>query len=262
MPLKELEKNLALMNDPSLATFDTVEKLAQNYLETKAYAGNALRPPGDGASEQERQDFYAKVQKHAPHLVPLKDGDAVAEKILWSKLGRPEKPEEYVAAVPEGLDISVDQLRSAAFEAGMTKVQFGKWVTKAVAGAQERAGRSAAELQALRTEWGAAYDQKIQAAAAAAAKFGVDQETVAGILAGKVSPVAIRRWAAIGAAVPGERNQLDPASAGNPGALTRDEAERQFQEIQRNPAYTKNSDPDHDRLVARAKVLMKMLHPD
>lgn len=261
MPLKELEKNPALMNDPSLATFDTVEKLAENYLTTKAYAGTALRPPGEGASEQERQDFYAKVQKHAPHLVPLKDGDPVAEKTLWSKLGRPEKPEEYAAVVPDGLDISVEQLRSAAFEAGMTKAQFGKWVAKAVTNAQARAAATLGEMQALRTEWGAAFDQKLQAAATAATKFGVDQETVAGILAGKVSPGAIRRWAAIGAAVPGERNQLDPPG-GNPGALTREEAQRQFAEIQRNPAYFKAQDPDHDRLVARANVLMKMLHPD
>jgi hypothetical protein len=140
MPLKELDAVPELRDDPSLKDFNDVATLAKSYKETKAFVGSSIRPPGPDASPEARKEFYEKLVKHAPDLVPLRDGDAEAEKVVWGKLGRPSKREEYEFKTPDGVDINVEALRDAAEAAGMTKAQFTKLAEKAVAGAQAQAG--------------------------------------------------------------------------------------------------------------------------
>jgi hypothetical protein len=261
MPLKELDATPELRDDPSLKDFNDLPALAKSYKEQKAFVGSSIRPPGPDASPEARKEFYEKLVKHAPDLVPLREGDAEAEKVVWGKLGRPAKREEYEYKPPDGVDINIEGLRDAAEAAGLTKSQFSKLAEKTAAGAQKQATEFRKESDALKIEWGAAYETKLRNAAAVAQKLGQPEAVVGAIMAGRISAGALKTWDAITSAV-GKEGGLPPAGGGGGNVLTRAEAEARFREIQANPAYFNRNHPEHDALVQRSMDLMKQLHPD
>lgn len=262
MPLKELDAVPELRDDPSLKDFNDVQALAKSHRETKAFVGSSIRPPGPDATPEARKEFYDKLVKHAPELVPLRDGDAEAEKVVWGKLGRPAKREEYVFAPPAGVDINLEGLRDAAEAAGMTKGQFTKLAEKTVLGAQAQTLASQKDRDALKVEWGAAYETKLKNAAAIAQKMGQPEALCGAILAGKLSSSALKTWDAIAIAVPGEgRGVAGQAGGGGGDLLTAAEAQSRFREVQNHPAYFNKNHPEHDAMVEKGLALMKMLHP-
>lgn len=263
MPLKELDAVPELRDDPSLKDFNDLPALAKSYKETKAFVGSSIRPPGPDASPEARKEFYEKLSKHAPDLVPIREGDAEAEKLVWGKLGRPSKREEYEFKPPEGVDINLEALRDAAETAGLTKAQFTKLAEATAKGAQVQALQFSKDRDALRTEWGAAYETKLRAAAAVAQKMGQPEAVVGAIMAGKLPAGTLKTWASIAAAVPGEGGV--PGNNGNGGGgnvLMPDEAEMRFKEVQNHPAYFNRNHPEHEVYVRKGFELQKMLHPE
>lgn len=261
MALKELDADPALRDDPSLKDIPDVVTLAKTYRDTKAHVGSSIRPPGPNASDAEKQEFYAKLTTHAPHLVPVKDGDPEAEKALWNKLGRPADRKGYDYKVPDGVELNMEALRDAAEAAGLTKGQFEKMAAKTVVLVQAGATKQAADIAGLKTEWATAYDTKLRDAAAVATKLGQPETVVAAILGGKLSVAALKSWDAVAQAVGKEEGQNGGIRTDGRGGMTREEAQRQFNEIQRNEAYFKASHPQHDELVKRAAELMTLLNP-
>lgn len=263
MALKELDADPALRDDPSLKDINDVVTLAKTYRDTKAFVGSSLRPPGPNASEAEKQDFYAKLATHAPHLVPLKDGDAEAEKVLWGKLGRPADPKNYAFKVPDGVDLNLDMLREAAVAGGLTQKQFEQLAAKTVTNIQAGSAKHATDLATLKTEWATAYESKLRDAAAVATKLGQPETVVAAILAGKLSVSSLKGWDAVAVALGKEEGQGAgiPGNGSARGGMTREEATKQFQEIQRNQAYYSSSAPEHDQLVKEGLRLQGLLNP-
>lgn len=259
MPLKELDAVPELRDDPSLKDFNDLPSLAKSYKETKAFVGTSIRPPGPDASPEARAEFYKKLQAHAPDLVPLKPGDADAEKLVWGKLGRPEKKEEYDFKLPEGVNVNLDLLREVAAETGMTKAQFEKFAARTVVGAQKLSAETKADRDALKTEWGNAYESKLQKAAAAASKLNAPKETVAAILKGEVSSSVLKTWDSIGTAL-GTEPKI-PGGPANRSPLTPAELEARFAEIQAHPAYFNRSHPEHAVYVKKATEIMEQMHP-
>jgi hypothetical protein len=260
MPLKELDATPELRDDPSLKDFNDLPSLAKSYKEQKAFVGSSIRPPGPDASPEARKEFYDKLVKHAPDLVPLREGDVEAENLVWGKLGRPQKPEEYEYKPPDGVELDIEGLRSAAVEAGLTKAQFKKLAGATAAGAQRLSGEQQKDRDALKVEWGNAYEQKLQGAAAAAKQFKQSDALVGAIMAGKVSSGALKTWDAIAKAVGGETKL--PTGQGGGGALTPAEANARFIEVQNHPAYTNKNHPEHDAYVQKGLKLMEQLHPE
>jgi hypothetical protein len=194
--------------------------------------------------------------------VPLRDGDAEAEKLVWGKLGRPEKPEGYTAEVPKDVPVNLDVLREVAANAGMTNKQFQALVTKTVAGVQKQMQATTADKDALKTEWGGAYDAKLRDAAAVAAKLGWPKEAVAQILGGDLSSTQLKGWDAIAKAVGKEGHGIGDQRGGGNEALTPAELNSRFKELQANPAYMDRNHPQHDEYVQRGVKIMQQLHPD
>lgn len=261
MPLKELDSVPELRDDPSLKDFNDLPTLAKSYKETKAFVGTSIRPPGPDATPEARKEFYDKLQKHAPDLVPLKPGDAEAEKLVWNKLGRPAKREDYKFPVPEGVDVNLDVLREAAEVSGLTQVQFEKLADKAVKGAQAQGLALAKEREALKAEWGPGYEVKLKNAAAVAQRMGQSEAMVGAIMAGKLPSAALKTWDSIATAIGSEGKGPAGQHNANEGTATRAELELQFKEVQSNPAYFNTRHPEHERLVRRGKELMAKLHP-
>lgn len=263
MPIKELDAHPELRDDPAIKDFNDLPTFVKSYKEGRSMLGTAIRPPGPDATPEARKEFLAKIEKAVPGATFFQEGNAEAETVLWSKLGRPADAQGYKAPVPDGVNLNLEALRVAAFEAGMTNKQFEKLVARTVTGLQAQSAEQTKKLEALKTEWGPAFKQKLQSAAAAAARFGQPPEVVANILSGAMDAGALKTWDAIGTAVPGEGNAPPGGPPGNqtPGAITPAEARAQFTELQSHPAYFDKNHPEHALKVARGVDLQKIINP-
>jgi hypothetical protein len=102
-------------------------------------------------------------------------GNAEAQAEFFNKLGRPETPEGY-AEKTDGLD---KDFLKVAHENGITKAQFETLVKydqarveKFKAAAEEQfAAKSAADVEALKSEWGGRFDELQEVAKRAVRKF-------------------------------------------------------------------------------------------
>jgi hypothetical protein len=125
--------------------------------------------------------------------LPDSDDDKAGWGAVFSKLGRPEKADEY------GLDGEIaghkmdaetaNWAKSTFHELGLTKAQAqklaAKWVEQwqnvsAATEERTRAERLSAE-SALKNRWAANYDKNVHVAQNAAKEFGVDAETFEGL---------------------------------------------------------------------------------
>lgn len=260
--LNSLPENIR--NDPSLADFKDVSSLATSYVQTKALVGSSLRIPGADAPPEHRKEFVQKLMEKVPEVVYVPEDPvkrAEVEDALFNKLGRPKDPEGY--KLPSGLDPSVPvdeaQARAAASKLGLTQAMFEKLVKDIIVPDQFTSlKQQREETEALKKEWGLAFDEKALMARTAAVKFGLPEA-----VAMKLSPDQLRVWERVGSAVaatPEAKRQM----GGKPGTMTPDEAKAQMDEIRANPDYFHaNANPGrHAMLVKRMEDLAKYAWPD
>lgn len=262
MPLKELDADPALRDDPSLKDFNDVAALAKSHRETKAFVGSSIRPPGPDADAAAKKDFYDKLQKHAPHLVPMPDDkDEEGQKALWARLGLPPDEKGYEFKPPEGVDIDLDGLRLMAKNAGLTKKQFEKLAGMTAEGRQKVSDDLKADSDKLKAEWGQAYDAKLSAAASMAAKVKAPAHIVDAIKLGRLHSNQLKLWDDITKAFGTEPNALKMQNGSQAGVMTPAEAEAQIVEIQNraDQAYWKTDHPEHERLVKKIVELGKFI---
>ncbi len=185
------------------------------------------------------------LQKHfglpADQIVRLpKPDDVEANAKFWNTLGRPETPDKYEVKVPEGSDLDKAGLDSflahmhkagpltgpmaqaAADWYGGFSAQMAKERDDAFAAAQK------AGAEALKAEWGAAYDDNLDAAAEMAERFGGKDYVKFLKDSGQGNdPANLKAWAAVAKAA-GEPGSPDPAGkrgGGGGGGMTPAEAE-------------------------------------
>lgn len=209
----------------------------------------------------------------AEKIVLPKDGvwDADAR----AKLGIPEAPEGYKVTRPEMPDgVPYDDKFEAAMlpvahKLGITPQQLNGLVEAVT---QHRLGefgalaqtskqaREAAESE-LRTEYGAAYDAKVEQARRAIAFAGGDQLTQAIEAAGVGNnPAFIRAWAKVGAML--SEDKLKSGQGGS-FAMTPDEARNEIAKINaqmidaNSPLMSKNH-PEHEMVLQRLSDLHRM----
>lgn len=138
------------------------------------------------ASPQAALEAHMNAEKllgvPADQIVRLpKADDAAAWEGVWSKLGRPEKAEDYGLPVPEGDDGEFAKVASAVFhKAGVPKgmaAQIATAINEHVAGAMKaRADAMQAQasqaLDALKQEWGADFPKREELARRAFREYG------------------------------------------------------------------------------------------
>ena len=119
--------------------------------------------------------------------LPEKMDDDAAIMPIFDRLGRPGKAEEYKLPIPDGQDTKfADAVKPVMHKLGLTQKQaegMTKWWNDTQAAAmtahtdtqQTERGQ---QLDGLRKEWGAAYEQNIGAARRAAAEFGFDKDAI------------------------------------------------------------------------------------
>jgi hypothetical protein len=250
----------SIRNDPSLTSFKDVGSLAESFIKTKSLVGASIRPPGPDAKPEDRKAFVDRLLQIEPALVYAPDGDPESVNRMWRKLGKPEKPEEYVlpeAAKAAGL--SENDLRALAITGGLTKAQFNGLAEVMAQATLEQKRVQALDRLALETEWGEAKEERTLAAKAAAMKMGLTEPEVDAL-----TPKQLKAFANVAKAVGVNRNEFRRAADGdNADVLDPGEARRRQDEIRSNPDYTDpyKNPAKHRALVTEMGRLSPMAHP-
>jgi hypothetical protein len=146
-----------LRQEPSLKLVNDVESLAKSYVHAQRMIGaDKVALPGKSATADEWREVY-------------------------KKLGAPDDPNAYDVQIGENVltENEIGNFKNAAFEAGLNPQQaerVAQFINESVSSALEgreqqvEAARYESE-QALRKEWGQAFDQQVQLAYKAANTF-------------------------------------------------------------------------------------------
>lgn len=120
-------------------------------------------------------------------VLPKPDADAKEWDAIWNRLGRPAEHTGYNVPVPEGGNKEFqEEMLKEAHAAGMPKAMaerlFNKFNEKQVAAIKEaevaKQQQFVADDQAIKSEWGMAYNQNLANAQAAARALGLDAQTI------------------------------------------------------------------------------------
>lgn len=209
--------------------------------ELKGWAQNkGFKEPTDALNSYRNLEKLMGADKAGRTVVlPAKWDDPAEVGAFFDKLGRPKDPAGYTMP-KEGVDADMAKWAQSTFhEAGLTPRQaelvIGKWQEmiggKSAATQEAYQARVAQESEALKGEWGAAYNDKIAQAKAAAKSFGVDAETVDKLENALGFGGLMKFFAEIGARM-GEDKMVTGTTTGSfNGAMTPDAARAEIQRL-------------------------------
>ena len=227
------------------------------------------------------------ADKNAIMSLPKGPDDKDGYNAIYAALGRPESADKYVVPKLDGGRDYTDGDKAfqkavlpVLHEAGVTQAQLdkiapalnsiGEAALKAQVDARTANGAKAAE--ALRSEWGAAYDQNVGLAKQALAHYG-SPELVAelestGADGSKMplgdSPQLTRLFAKLGGQLK-EDGLVGKGGSGNAGELSPAEASQQINAKQGDTkfmeAYTRKDHPGHADAVSEMSRLYKFANP-
>jgi hypothetical protein len=268
MPIKDLPVELA--DHASLKDFNDTASLAKSYIETKALVGASLRVPGPDATPEQKKAFIMGLHEKVPQVTFIPETPeerAVVEPLLWNALGRPAKATEYsadgvdMAGVP--LDLKVAQ--EAALKHGLTKAQFVERLKEAVQNHLEHQQALKKNQDALKQEWGAAYEERVAAIVGTALKLENPIEEVESIRQGRLSPAQMKVWWKVTQALGGTGRAVgDQTTAPAKGTPAPGEAKALIEEAMSDPSYRDGTTnpAKHERTMARIKELMPLAYPE
>lgn len=228
-------------------------------------------------------DSYQNLEKlmGAPkeRLLRLPDkSDAPEWGEIYDKLGRPKAPTDYAfqgvkdasGKVTPGNPEFTSWAQKQFHDLGLTKAQgetlAAKWNEYAVSGqtkeSEVRSATTKAEALALNKEWGAAHEQNIKAAQAAARQFGLGQAEVDKLEASIGFGKTMKFLAAVGAKVGEDGFVIGQTEGGFSGALTPEIAQAQIADLRNDKDWTQRYLSGETAAKSKIERLMKFAYPD
>ena len=245
-----------------------LESYVRHAINRDQYAANAIRVPSEHASDEDRQVFYDKLKQHAPHLVEYDPTNEESRDSLYRQLGRPDDPSGYQlpeVQAPEGVTLGAGEaeaFRAIAHKYGLSNRQFQGIVSDITAGRITNARRSVEAqtegMAALKREWGFAFDEKRQAAIAAAESTGAPESLVQALKDDKAGAETWRWLAKVHGSIGRQgAHTPDADSERDRGMMTPAEAKQQIAEIRSNREHPfhHQGHPDHKWAVNRVRDL-------
>ncbi len=197
------------------------------------------------------------------------DGDTSGMDELYNKLGRPESADKYKVTRPdlkEGDEYNEEietAFLEAAHNAGLNNSQVNKLMTW---NEEQRQGQqkiqhenSAKAISDLKTEWGNAFDERVNMVNEVLNQYGDDQsEATIKNNAGLISLIYELGKGQVEGTTTGEGNVSHARSP--------QEAQAEIDKLNRDPefkkAYYSKNDPTHGAAVAQMQTLMAEAHPE
>lgn len=198
--------------------------------------------------------------------LPENMDDATAMGEIYTRLGRPQTPEDYKIEVPKDGDASFAKWAQGTFhELGLTSKQatalVGKWNEFATNIQNGMTEKSATEMQAqhdgLKKEWGAAFEQNISIAKRAAAEFGISADVIDKMESAMGFTQVMKLMHTVGSKL-GEGEFITNGSRGGSfnGALTPEQARNKIGALRQDNEFIKR----YTNGDASAKAEMERLH--
>ena len=246
-------------------TVKTAEQVMADLTNAAQHMGNSIRIPSADEGDEAMQSFVMRASEKIPGLMPVpKEGDDEVMSTVWANLGRPNDADGY--QVPEGIEVS-KEAKDAAFAMNMTQSQFQAMVTNnnAQAQSQMQAQQEAAEaaMAELKTEWGAAFDQRSEKVAGLLKNSEAPEYLMSALAEGKL-PAGDLKWLyAVADSLGSEGAELTHHQGGE-AILSPDLALAELSglENREDKAMWTPSHPDYQRLNKRRLELMKLAYPD
>lgn len=248
-----------------------IQGLIDNHVNLQGHVGSSIRVPSEDASDEAKADFIAKLTKHAPDLIPRpKAGED--NTMLFTALGRPDDAAGYGEVnVPDELKSFVGEeriqaLQQAAHKSNLTKDQFNAVVGEVLAMDAMSVKASMDSVNqgrdAVKSEWGAAYDERHTKALNVLAATGAPQAVQDAFKNGMATGDAIK-WAYELSTRLGGGDAGAVHDQGGGGTLTPQEASLQIGEIMDNPkhAYWDAGHPEHQAAIKRVTDLGRLADP-
>lgn len=261
----EAEGSILETGNPDASATDWTQGLDdyQEVIEAKGW---------QGAGDVLKSYVHLEKQVGADKVVLPTDGTDLNEWEGWSKLGTPEKAEDYQLAAPEGFenysqDLS-DWFRSAAHETKLPAStaqglhdRFVEYQMAQLQTAQNQVSDQQAEWEGeLQKEYGTAFPQRVEAANRALREYGSDELKQLLVQTGLGSnPHVVRAFAKIGMTLGSGPQFKEGESAGMFGT-TPEMAKEQIAAIRANPAFWDESHPENKPLKEKMNRLSELAH--
>lgn len=213
--------------------------------------------------------------------LPTDPADAKQWEPIWNKLGRPEKADGYKLTVPEGMKIDPtfqEGFFKVAHENGVTNKGLDalythlRTVAEKTAATQKQTAESEIQKagEALKTEWGQAYETKLKTGQAAIEHLDKELK-LGGGLAKELDASKLGNLPALAKVFEWYGAQLrEDGVIGKVGSGESEhspvEAQQQINSLLAEPAFKKayfdSRDPGHKAAVERVYALRQMAHPE
>lgn len=236
------------------------------------HMGNSIRIPGPDAGDEAMVQFRQRAVDKVPGLmvIPNQD-DAESMASVFRTMGMPEEASGYRLPEIEGLEMSDEQagaLRAAAHGLNLTQKQF-----EAMVATQHEQGKAALDgqnaalqegLNALKGEWGAAYDTRVGEVKAILQKIDAPQHIIDMAEAGTLQASELKMFYAIADMVGTEGSEIGDQPNQSKTVMTPAQAEAEMTEIENRADDPLGNvmHPDHERLSKRMVELMMLANPD
>lgn len=229
-----------LKNDPGLQPFTDVSQVAKSYVHLQKQLGmDKIVVPSQHATDED----WGKV---------------------FSKLGLPATLDKYEVKAGEGIDQKMfDGLKAEAHKAGILPKQFQKVVdafaaqTKAqqdafIAKHQQKATEN---VNALKKEWGQAYDKNVGYAKAALKAFGADEASIKHIQENYGADVAIVKMLAKIGQTALKEDQLPAGFGATMSGMTPADIQAKIAQIRGDKNHPYNAGKAHPAHAAAVKEM-------
>lgn len=159
-----------VLSQGNLKDFKTPVDLAQSYVNLQRMVGNSVRIPPADATAEAKKEFLSKI-KDVEGIILKEDPD------VWHKIGKPKTAAEYqledllpssVTLETPGVANEIENFKKTAHELNLTNEQARKIAEsklKELSMHQELSRKKFDEcVETLKKEWGADYENRVNAA--------------------------------------------------------------------------------------------------
>lgn len=231
--------------------------------DLKGWAGNKKFATPEIAMESYRnlEKMFGAERAGRTVVRPAENADPAELEAFYNQLGRPDSPEKYKWEVRDNDDPQFTEwFRNTAHKHGLTaqqaaalKADYDKFYDGMEGQLSEQSEAAFAKSQeALRKEWGAAYDANLQSAKIAAREFGVTGDMIDALEKAAGYDGVMKLFANIGSRI-GEKPGFAGAQSGNGDApLTPAQAQDKIAQALSDPnwrnAYQSGSQTHIDQM--------------
>lgn len=235
--------------------------------ELKGYVQNkGWKDPADLAVGYKNLEKLLGAEK-----IPMPKGaeDAEGWNRVYDALGRPKSAEDYKLPVPEGDTGDFAKLAAGKFhELGLTAKQaegLAAWYNEQGAGRvsemqQQSAAKAESDMQALKQEWGGAFDENVEFGRRAAREYGLNVEKLSALENSLGTSEMLKLMAKIGRAQ-GE-SEFVTSSSGNTFGMTPAAAQQRITALREDKTWTAKYIGGDVEAKAEMQRLMQLAYPE